>query len=151
MVRLLKGLPSSALLAEKVAHGVMMRLAPQIAGIPFFRDRWAFETDGPSPHYKPESWDARAAYTAHDQPRASFNWRTAQTPELSRFFKEYILADPSSMLFELVDRQKVTAMLDGKSYRAPLAWALFSAQYALSGDWLGLRPQNPKSIEIEVP
>ena len=150
-VRLLKSLPSSALLAEKVAHGVMERLAPQIAGIPFFRDRWAFESDGPSDHYKPESWGAREPYTAHDQPRASFNWRTAQTPELSRYFKDYILSDPSSMLFELVDRQKATAMLDGKSYRAPLAWALYSAQYALNGDWLGPRPQNPKSIEIEVP
>lgn len=150
-VRLLKSLPSSALLAEKVAHGVMVRLAPQVAGIPFFRDRWAFETEGPSAHYKPESWDAREPYTAHDQPRASFNWRTARTPELSRYFKEYILADSSSMLFELVDRQRVAAMLDGKSYRAPLAWALYSAQYALNGDWLGSRPLNPKSIEIEVP
>lgn len=151
MVRHLKSLPSSSLLAEKMAHAVMDKLAPQIVGIPFFRDRWAFENDGPSPHYRPDSWSEREPFSAHDQPRASFNWRTAQTPELSRFFKDYILADPSSVLFELVDRQRVTKMLDGKSYRAPLAWALFSAQYALNGDWLGPRPTSPESIEIEVP
>lgn len=151
MVRQLRSLPSSALLAEKMAHAVMEKLAPQAVGVPFFRDRWAFETDGPSEHYKPESWKEREPYSAHDQPRASFNWRSARTPELSTFFKEYILADPSSVLFELVDKQKVTAMLDGRSYRAPLAWALFSAQYALNGDWLGARPSNPESIEIEVP
>lgn len=151
MVRQLKSLPSSALLAEKMAHAVMEKLAPQAVGLPFFRDRWAFETDGPSEHYKPDSWNEREPYSAHDQPRASFNWRSARTPELSAFFKDYILADPSSILFELVDKQKVTAMLDGRSYRAPLAWALFSAQYALNGDWLGTRPSNPESIEIEVP
>ncbi|GAA4868598.1 hypothetical protein [Serinicoccus chungangensis] len=151
MVRALRSLPSSALLGEQMAHAVMTNLAPQVVDLPFFRDRWAFETEGPLPSYKPATWENRAPYTAHDQPRASFNWRSAFTPGLSEFFLEYLMSSPQSMIFDVVDREAVAAMLRGRRYRAPLAWALFSAQYMLSGDWLGDRPSDVKSIEIAVP
>src|SRR5699024_5202128 len=68
MVRQLRTLPSRMLNGERIAHDVMDVLAPQVVDLPFFRDRWAFEQDGPDPAYKPESWDERAPYTAHDQP-----------------------------------------------------------------------------------
>lgn len=151
MVRALRSLPSSALLGEQMAHAVMAHLAPEIVDLPFFRDRWAFEADEPLSSYKPESWEARAPYTAHDQPRASFNWRTAFTPALSEFFSEYIMSSPQSMIFDVVDRDAVAAMLRGRRYRAPLAWALFSAQYMLNDGWLGARPTDVRSIEIAVP
>lgn len=151
MVRLLKSLPSDALLGEKMEHAVMQRLAPPLVDVPFFRDRWAFEADGPNSHFKPDSWDARAPYTAHDQPRASFNWRVGRTPELSRYFIDYITADPNSMLFDIVDKQRALDMLNGRAYRAPLAWALFSVQFALNNAWTGDAPADPLRIEIEVP
>jgi hypothetical protein len=151
MVRQMRTLPTSALLGERVAHAVIGRLAPAVVDIPFFRDRWAFEATGPVATYKPESWAERAPYTAHDQPRATFNWRTAFTPALSGFFREYILSSPTSLLFDVVDRQAVESMLKGVRYRPPAAWALFSVQYMLSNDWLGPKPTTVQTIEIEVP
>lgn len=151
MVRQLRALPSTALLRERMAHSVMAQLAPGIVDLPFFRDRWAFEADGPRSDYKPSTWGERAPYTAHDQPRASFNWRTAFTPDLSGYFRDYVLASPNSLLFDVADRRSVEAMLGGRRYRAPLAWALFSVQYMLSDDWLGDRPEGVRAIEIEVP
>lgn len=150
MVRQMRSLPSSALLGERVAHAVMSRLAPQVVDLPFFRDRWAFEGDGPT-EYRPESWDERAPYTAHDQPRATFNWRSAYSTGLSSFFRSYILDTPSSLLFDVVERPAVESMLNGSKYRPASAWALFSVQYMLSGAWLGPRPDTVQSIEIEVP
>lgn len=151
MVRELRSLPSSALLGERMANAVMGKLAPQVVDLPFFRDRWAFEANGADPAYKPDTWDDRAPYTAHDQPRADFNWRAARTPVLSRFFLDYILSSPDSMLFDVVDRTAVEQMLGGRRYRAPLAWALFSVQYMLSNQWLGDRPSSVESLEIVVP
>lgn len=151
MVRQMRTLPTSALLGERVAHAVMGKLAPAVVDIPFFRDRWAFEAKGAVAAYRPESWADRAPYTAHDQPRATFNWRTAFTPGLSGFFRDYILSQPSSLLFDVIDRKAVEAMLKGVRYRPPAAWALFSVQYMLSNDWLGPKPSSVQAIEIEVP
>lgn len=151
MVRTLLALPSSALLGERMAHAVMGLLAPQVVDLPFFRDRWAFEADGPNQEYKPESWADRAPFTAHDQPRADFNWRTARTPALTKFFLDYVLSSPTSLLFDVVDRPSVERMLRGQRYRPPLAWALFSTQYMLSDGWLGEKPSTVQSIEIVVP
>ncbi|MGO0577036.1 hypothetical protein [Ornithinimicrobium panacihumi] len=150
MVRQMRCLPSTALLGERVAHAVMSRLAPQVVDLPFFRDRWAFEAQGPT-SYKPESWEQRAPYTAHDQPRATFNWRSAYTKDLSAFFRSFILDTPSNLLFDVVDRSAVESMLNGTRYRPATAWALFSTQYMLSDAWLGARPENVQDIEIEVP
>lgn len=151
MVRQLRALPAEALLGERMAHGVMNVLAPDVAALPFFRDRWAFEQDAATAHYRPESWDSRAPYTAHDQPRATFNWRSAYSRDLSAYFKDYVLSDAQSLLFDVIDRKAVERMFDGHRYRAPAAWALYSVQYMLSGAWMGPKPESPETIEIEVP
>lgn len=152
VVRRLKSFSIDEIRAERVAHSLMKNLAPGIQDIPFFRDRWAFEMYGPSEFYDPSGWSRRAPYTAHRQPRANFNWRTVYTPRLSSFFKNYILDSPDSMIFDIVDRDAVERMLDGKRYRAPAAWALFSAQYMLNEAWLGAQsPADPVRIEIPVP
>lgn len=151
MVRECRRLPSPKLLGERLAHSVMARLAPSVVDMPFFRDRWAFEMSEPCPEYKPESWQARAPYAAHDQPRATFNWRAVRSNDLSSFFRDYILSSPQSLLFDVVDRDAVERMLGGWRYHAPLAWALFSAQYMLSNDWLGEAPKGDRRVEIKVP
>lgn len=150
MVRELRSLPSSAMLAERMAHQILRSLAPQVVDLPFFRDRWAFEADGPDPDYEPDTWDQREPYTAHDQPRADFNWRT-ERPVLGNFFRDYVLSTPTSMLFDVIDRAAVEKMFNGSAYKGPLAWALFSVQYMLSDQWLGARPANPETLEIAVP
>ncbi|MFC0675714.1 hypothetical protein [Brachybacterium hainanense] len=151
MVRLLRTLPSSALVGERIAHAVMAKLAPEAVDLPFFRDRWQFEKDAPDPAYKPDTWDERAPYSAHDQPRADFNWRTAFTPALGAFFAEQVLADRTGPLADVLDRSAVTDMLAGKRYRAPAAWALFSSAFMADGRWLSDAPSSPRSIEIAVP
>lgn len=152
MVRKLLSLDGSAMLGEKFAFQVMQNLAPEIVALPFFRDRWAFEAEGPSEFFRPETWNDRAPYTAHDQPRADYNWRTHHSPVLSQFFKDYIFSYPDSDLFEVVDRKFVEKFLSQRSgYHYKLAWALFSAQYSLSNAWLESEPQEGHKIEIEVP
>lgn len=151
MIRQLRSLPSSMLLGERIAHEVMAILAPEIVDLPFFRDRWAFEKKGPDAAYKPESWDDRAPYTAHDQPRANFNWRVAYSQPLSAYFKQFVLSNESTLLDDIIDRAAVSAMFDGKAYRAPAAWALFSAKFMANDQWLSKVAPQGKMIEIEVP
>ncbi len=151
MVRKLSSLSPKLVAGEVMAMSVMRRLQPGIESLPFFRDRWSFEADAPSSFYSPGTWKAREPHTAHDQPRANYNWRTAFSTTLSAFFKDYILADPMSPLFDVVDRKKVEAMLSGKQYRAPLAWALFSVQATLNGLWLEPQPPETSKLRIVVP
>lgn len=152
MVRKLLSLDGTAMLGEKFAFRVMNNLAPEIAGLPFFRDRWAFESEGPNEFFAPGSWSAREPYTAHDQPRADFNWRTHHSPTLSKFFKDYIFSFPDSELFDIVDRRFVEKLLSQRSgYHYKMAWALFSTQYSLSNAWLDTKPADSYTIEIEVP
>ncbi|ATG53768.1 hypothetical protein CFK41_02480 [Brachybacterium ginsengisoli] len=151
MVRLLRTLPSRMLLGERIAHEVMATLAPEVVDLPFFRDRWAFEKKGPDPMYKPESWDDRAPYSAHDQPRAGYNWRSAYNKPLASYFKEFVLSQEKSLLFDLIDRTAVAEMFDGKRYRAPAAWALFSSQFMADGRWLEASAPSAATIEIEIP
>ncbi|WP_299302547.1 hypothetical protein [uncultured Brachybacterium sp.] len=151
MIRQLRSLPSSMLLGERIAHEVMSILAPEIVDLPFFRDRWAFEKNGPDATYKPESWDERAPYTAHDQPRANFNWRVAYSQPLSAYFKQFVLSKESTLLDDIIDRAAVSAMFDGKKYRAPAAWALFSAKFMANDQWLSTAAPQGQMIEIEVP
>ncbi|ERG65111.1 hypothetical protein L332_11760 [Agrococcus pavilionensis RW1] len=152
LVRRLKTFSTEEMRSEKVSHSLMSRLAPGVQDLPFFRDRWAFEKAGPSGFYDPNGWDARAPHTAHEQPRANFNWRSVYGRDLSGFFKSYILGDANSALFDVVDRRAVERMLGGRQYRAPAAWALFSAQYSLNGGWLSAEePRQVEVVEIEVP
>lgn len=151
MVRLLRTLPSRMLLGERIAHEVMAILAPQVVDLPFFRDRWAFEKLGPDPSYRPESWDERAPYSAHDQPRAGYNWRAAYNEPLAAFFKDFVLTPQPSFLDDIIDRSAVASMFDGQKYRAPAAWGLFSAQFMAEGRWLEKVAPQAASIEIEVP
>lgn len=152
LVRRLKTFSTEEMRSEKVAHSLMARLAPGVQDLPFFRDRWAFEKTGPSEFYDPSGWDARAPHTAHEQPRANFNWRSVYSRDLSNFFKSYVLSDSSSPLFDVVDRAAAERMLNGRQYRAPAAWALFSAQYSLNGDWLSKQaPEQAEIVEIDVP
>lgn len=151
MVRQLRTLPSSDLVGETVAHAVMRKLAPQVVDLPFFRDRWEFEKTQPNPHYKPNSWDERAPYTAHDQPRADFNWRVSFSPELSNFFTAQIFGQSTDLVRDIIDEKAVKDMLGGRRYRAPAAWALFSAQFMANDRWLEQPPEAPEEVEIEVP
>lgn len=151
MVRLLRSLPSNELVGEKIAHAVMSRLAPQVVDLPFFRDRWEFEKNRPNPDYKPESWSDRAPYTAHDQPRADFNWRTAFSPALSEFFRDQIFGQGSDLVLDVINERAVRDMLAGRRYRAPAAWALFSAQFMADNRWLDKQPVSPVTVEIDVP
>ena len=143
--------PDDVLIGEKLEHSVMSRLVPNIVDIPFFRDRWAFEKNAPNEFYSPETWASREPYTAYDKPRANFNWRKAYSDSLIKFFKTYLLDNSSSLLFDVVDRHSVESMLNGVRYRPTTAWALFSTQYALNGEWLADRPGHAETIEIEVP
>lgn len=137
---------------EYLAFCVMRNLNSELIDIPFFKDRWAFEKEGPSTMYAPESWASRAPYTADKQPRATFNWRVAYSKNLSSYFKDYIFSFEDSQLFDVVDKEKVLAMLNGRGYRAPLAWALFSTQYALSNSWLSpTEPTGAAEVEVPVP
>jgi hypothetical protein len=151
MVRLLRALPSRMLLGERIAHEVMATLAPQVVDLPFFRDRWAFEAKRPDPDYRPETWDERAPYSADDQPRAGYNWRAAYNRPLASFFKEFVLSRDESLLFDIIDRPAVASMFDGKQYRAPAAWALFSSQFMADGRWLARSAPDAAAIEIEIP
>lgn len=151
MVRRILAAPDEALVEERLAHRVMNTIAPGVADLPFFRDRWAFEAHGPSDFHDPDGWDSRDPYTATNVPRADFNWRVAYTPALADYFRSYVLDQTSSLLYDVVDRSAVEKMLGGTRYRAPAAWALFSAQYTLNNDWLGPRPESPDTIQIEVP
>ena len=151
MVRQLRTLPSQMLLGERIAHEVMSVLAPEIVDLPFFRDRWAFEQKGPDPSYKPETWEQREPYTAHDQPRAGYNWRAAYNKPLAAFFKQFVFAQNDSLLYDLIDQAAVKAMFDGKKYRAPAAWALFSSTFMANGQWLDKSAPQGRMIEIEVP
>lgn len=152
MIRRLLTFSTGELRDEKVAHAVMSKLAPGIQDLPFFRDRWGFEQEGPSAGYKPDSWDSREPYTAHEQPRANFNWRAVYSRDLSKYFRDYVMDSPNSLLFDILDRKNVETMFKGKGYRAPTAWALYSAQYTLSNDWLSPHaPTNVATLEIPVP
>ena len=75
----------------------------------------------------------------------------AYTPALADYFTSYVLDHPTSLLYDVLDRGAVERMLKGTRYRAPAAWALYSAQYTLNNGWLGGRPDSPDSIQIEVP
>lgn len=137
---------------ERLAFKVLQQLRPDLLDIPFFRDRWAFEQDGPSDFYSPNNWIQREPYTAHKQPRASFNWRVAYSRSLSNFFRDYIFSFDNSLMFDVIDRKRVEQVLNGRSYRAPLAWALYSTQYALSNAWLSdTPPAHPEEVEVSVP
>lgn len=152
LVRRLKSFSTDEMRGEKVAHSVMRKLAPGLQDIPFFRDRWTFEQDGPSDFYAPDSWHEREPHTAHAQPRADFNWRNVYSKDLSGFIREFVLDSPRSMLFDIINRSAVETMLNGKGYRPPAAWALFSTQYALAQDWLSpWAPSSTKTIGIPVP
>lgn len=152
MVRRMLDVSPSLLTEERLAFKVMRRLAPGLVSIPFFRDRWGFEDFGPDPMFDPEGWAARAPHTAHAQPRATFNWRAAYSPSLAGFFKDYIFSFEDSILFDVIEKKAVMNLLDGKGYRAPAAWALFSTQYALSNSWLEKEPpSSPETVEIQVP
>ncbi|WP_353951824.1 hypothetical protein V6K52_19720 [Knoellia sp. S7-12] len=151
MVRRILAAPDETLIEERLAHRVMNTIVPGIADLPFFRDRWTFEAKGPSTFHDPEGWAGRNPYTATDVPRANFNWRVAYTPALADYFTSYVLDNDSSLLFDVLDRKAVEKMLSGSRYRAPAAWALFSAQYTLNNGWLGGRPESPDTIQIEVP
>lgn len=152
LVRRLKTFSTEEMHSEKVAHSLMSKLAPGVQDLPFFRDRWAFEQAGPSDFYDPAGWESRDPHTAHQQPRANFNWRSVYSRDLSGFFKSYLFDSADSTLFDVVDRKVVESMLNGKQYRAPVAWALFSAQYSLNQAWLSPHaPTNADVIEIDVP
>jgi hypothetical protein len=151
MVRRILAAPDETLVEERLAHRVMNTIIPGVADLPLFRDRWAFEAKGPSGFHDPQGWESREPYTATNVPRANFNWRVSYTPALAQYFTSYVLDQPSSLLFDVIDRGSVEKMLSGSRYRAPAAWALFSAQYTLNNGWLGERPASPDTIEIEVP
>lgn len=150
MIRRILAAPDSHLKEERLAFGVMRVLSRDAAVLPFFRDRWEFESHGPSEFFDAAGWAARSPRTDTDKPMASFNWRTNFNRPLSRFFMD-LFDSPNSMLFDVVNRRAVERMVGGERYQAPAARALFSVQYSLNNGWRDARPPSATTIQIEVP
>lgn len=154
VVRLASGAPQDLAWDERLFHAVLEQINPGLCELPFYHARWRFEEDGPTEHFRPETWEERAPLEAA-QRSAVFNWRTDYPAFVQDRFVEAILSSPAPF-FELFDRDAVTSFLDETrsartGQQAKLVWSLFSAQQLLAGRHLEPAPPTGEELHIEVP
>lgn len=137
-----------AKLSEELLYQLLIRLAPSLADIPFYHQRWAFEKSGPLPGAE-ERWRIRTplelteALSAASGTRESFEWRYAYADGLRDAFYEQIFHDPrSDELFNIVDRDKLRRLFEAGDPTVPerslvkLVWSVYTASVLLTNDWL---------------
>ncbi|PZS01472.1 MAG: hypothetical protein DLM56_14700 [Pseudonocardiales bacterium] len=149
MIRVVVGLPVSELHDERLVARVLGKLNPTLQRFVFCAQRWDFERERPAGILPAAEWADRAPLPMVSERRSGFNWRLSYGAEVAAFFRRELLADGSSALFDIVDRDAVSAVLNADKPAGRLVWRLYSAHFLLSNSWLD--PTAPAGGQLSVP
>lgn len=151
-----------AKLNEDLLYQLLLRLAPALADVPFYHQRWAFEKHGPVPGAEAR-WLLRSplelseVLSAASDTRESFEWRYAYRDGLHDAFYEQIFHNPQSdELFTIVDRDRLQLLFQQGDPTVPerslvkLVWSVYTASVLLTNDWLPPRGSGTIST-IKLP
>ncbi|WP_102026479.1 asparagine synthase-related protein [Salirhabdus sp. Marseille-P4669] len=152
--KILSKVPSKFLLNDEVIYNILLRIAPSLVDVPFYADRWKFESNGPISGSE-KQWEKRAPITAKQQSKGSFNWRRATLTDMKDAMMEEIFSSTNDRLFHIVDKNEVELVFSSDRYiNKPeidiLVWNLYTVSLLLSNKWIGENDLSRK-VEINLP
>lgn len=141
LARRLQQLPVAPRLDERLIYGLLRRLAPEAADLPFANAHWQFfsqeqvekeKRDFPLFFQKP---------AAASRSRINRDWRTRYATQLRDEFRRQIFESAgSAALFEIVDRQRLAGLFDDAHLAEPVnklfVFSLYTLSVLLSSEWL---------------
>lgn len=140
---------------EELVYNMLKRLAPELIDIPFYKQRWRFESNGPKPNEE-DLWKRRTPLTGVSNTKSTFNWRNTCLSDMKDVFYDQIFNSSSSEgLFQIIKREAVKKLFDSPAQldnilASDLLWNLYSASVLLSNDWLN-DTGGSKIVKVKVP
>ncbi|HLV57252.1 MAG TPA: asparagine synthase-related protein, partial [Actinotalea caeni] len=148
--------------SERLVADVLDRLAPELAGIRFAGQRWAFDRTAPTDPAARAAWEQREPVGGRHGGRAGLDWRT-DLNQVREVLREVVLDAPPE-LWELVDRRRVEGFLGRAGtpsrkdavqtwHLATVAWALASrfgteGRAATASRPVHVEPGRPESTAV---
>src|SRR5699024_539394 len=124
-----------SLRSEVIHYKLIEKLNSSILNVPFFKYRFAFENHGPSLPKDYNNWLQRNPIYPTSK-LGSYNWRALGNNDtaLINAFKEIILSNRNSPVFDIVDFNKVDNLLSNKlnNRTNKFIWSLASMVYFIN-------------------
>lgn len=140
---------------EELVYNMLKRLAPELIDIPFYKQRWRFESNRPKPGEE-DLWQRRTPITGVSNTKSTFNWRNTCLSDMKDVFYDQIFNSSSSEgLFQIVKREAVKQLFDSPPQldsilASDLLWNLYSVSVLLSNEWLN-DTGGSNIVKVKVP
>jgi hypothetical protein len=126
-------------LDDRVVHGILRRLAPGLVEVPFANDYWRWQS---APERDQLTKTFPDAYVPR-RPRPglrNLDWRLTYSTQLRNELESIIFEAPGSLLFEVVDQQRLRDLWSGPQLANPafkyLAYNLCTVAILLNENWI---------------
>lgn len=135
-------------------YQILKHINPALTEVPFAEDRWGFEMDGPIDGNM-AAWRLREPVLGHKFGTSGFNWREAVFTYLKDEMYSKIFAPEASMIFELIDREKLQELFDTpakqKLHPGKVVWNIYTIALMLSHDWWNGKIPSSEPIRVQIP
>lgn len=144
------GVPVSARTDDRLLHGLMARLSPELATLPFANDAWRFDPATKNDDLRARHPSAFVARGSGTEPNA--DWRQNWTHLLPELRRQICSAQARVALDGLVDWRRLEILLDGNGLHHGHRFYLF-AVYAAAIVLTGALDRGPleEGLVIDVP
>lgn len=146
-------IPAEKLLNDEIIYNILLRLNPQLVDVPFFADRWKFESKQPIDGDL-KQWKRRAPLLTKQHTKSSFNWRRTTLKDMNEAMYEEIFSTRNRAVLDLIQVDNVKKLFEtGQSNNREIdlfIWNLYTTAITLSNDWLS-KGERSREVKIQLP
>ncbi|MED1602986.1 asparagine synthase-related protein [Alkalihalophilus marmarensis] len=135
-------------------YNLLYRINPQLAKHRFADSRWDFEEKGPREGTSMEEWLSREPLPPGPKGQQIRNWRAGYDEYLRPIIKDYLLSDQNNRIFEIIDYEKLTELLNKPGPTTPniirSVFGIMGVSYFVNNEWFKQPEQSFKDKIINI-